>query len=119
MESKIEITLTDENYSKNEEIDRTDISNRSLQMKVEQYNQKSFLYYTYSEGNFNESSHEGNLTDRIKKIDINKTTPISLKELFCIFQLYLSSRSIYFLCLKICQIDDIFRIISRDNHLVL
>ena len=108
MESKIEITLTDENYSKNEEIDRTDISNRSLQMKVEQYNQKSFLYYTYSESNFNESSHEGNLTDRIKKIDINKTTPISLKELFCIFQLYLSSRSIYFLCLKICQIDDIF-----------
>ena len=109
MESKIEITLTDENYSKNEEIDRTDISNRSLQMKVEQYNQKSFLYYTYSESNFNET-HEGNLTDRIKKIDINKTTPISLKELFCIFQLYLSSRSIYFLCLKICQIDDIFRI---------
>ena len=111
MESKIEITLTDENYSKNEEIEKTDISNEFLEMKLKQYNQKSFLYYTYSESNFNES-HEGNLTDRIKKIDINKTTPISLKEMFCIFQLYISSQSIYFSCLKICQINDIFRIFT-------
>ena len=50
-------------------------------MQLEQYNQKSFMFYQQiTENSFNESD-QGNITDRIKKLDINKTTPISLKEM--------------------------------------
>ena len=51
-------------------------------MQLEQYNQKSFMFYQQIPQSTLNESDQGNITDRIKKLDINKTTPISLKEMF-------------------------------------
>ena len=50
-------------------------------MQLEQYNQKSFMFYQQIPQSTLNESDQGNITDRIKKLDINKTTPISLKEM--------------------------------------
>lgn len=78
--SKIEITLTDDKEFEKSETGKTESNTRpQLKMQLEQYNQKSFMYYQQlSESTLNESLSV-NITDRIKKLDINKTTPISLK----------------------------------------
>ena len=78
--SKIEITLTDDKEFEKSETGKTESNKRpQLKMQLEQYNQKSFMYYQQlSESTLNESLSV-NITDRIKKLDINKTTPISLK----------------------------------------
>ena len=78
--SKIEITLTDDKEFEKSETGKTEGNKRpQLKMQLEQYNQKSFMYYQQlSESTLNESLSV-NITDRIKKLDINKTTPISLK----------------------------------------
>ena len=80
--SKIEITLTDDKEFDKSETVKTESNKRpQLKMQLEQYNQKSFMYYQkLSESTLNESQPV-NITERIKKLDINKTTPISLKEM--------------------------------------
>ena len=84
--SKIEITLSDDNDFEKSETGKTESNKRpQLKMQLEQYNQKSFMYYQkLSENNLNESLSV-NITDKIKKLDINKTTPISLKEMVLLY----------------------------------
>ena len=84
--SKIEITLSDDNDFEKSETGKTESNKRpQLKMQLEQYNQKSFMYYQkLSESNLTESQPV-NITDKIKKLDINKTTPISLKEMVLLY----------------------------------